>query len=237
MVTMKCEMCGATWTKDDSYKGMEIKCSNCQGRCKCLSNDETESLQFECVDCGLACSAGAERCPACGGKVIAGQGTPRQEVQFPASGQDFLKSWEENLGGHAFSVIISLTACVVAPIFFLRAILWESINSRAFLCFARIDAIMYSLLSIYSVGLLCLFFKRSRQLYTLLPSYFKIRGFVTIIEFAGLILLGEIGDINLMEHIDIKPIVMGIFWCFFWAWYFKRAFHLHSKNPLGKSKR
>ena len=42
MVNMKCEICGEVWTKDDSYVGMEIKCPNCQGRCKCLTDDEKD---------------------------------------------------------------------------------------------------------------------------------------------------------------------------------------------------
>lgn len=237
MVTMKCEMCGAIWTKDDSYKGMVMACPNCQGCCKCLSIDESEQQQFTCAECGLACSAGTERCPACGGKVVSGHRTLYQRVPSAPFDKNFLKSWEGNLGGHAFSVIISLTVSVVAPLFFFLVIPWAEITFREFLWFARIDAIMYSLLSIYAVGLLCLFFKRSRQLCTWLPLYFQIRGFATIIEFVGLILLGEMLDISFGEHINIKSFAMGTFWSFFWAWYFKRAFHVDDTNSIGKSKR
>ena len=70
MVNMKCELCGSIWTKDDSYRGMEIKCPNCQGACKCLISDEEKQECFECSVCGLICPPGSVKCPACGGEVV-----------------------------------------------------------------------------------------------------------------------------------------------------------------------
>jgi len=70
MVNMKCELCGSIWTKDDSYRGMEIKCPNCQGACKCMISDEEKQECFECSVCGLICPPGSVKCPACGGEVV-----------------------------------------------------------------------------------------------------------------------------------------------------------------------
>ena len=225
MINMKCELCGAVWSKDDSYKGMEIRCPNCQGRCKSLSDHELGSVQFECSECGLACPVGTEKCPACGGKVTVQQKVLRQEDASTAE-QDFLKSWEKNLGGHSFSVMVSLTVSILATVFLCLSIPWSEIRSDTFLWFVRIEMIVSSILSICAVGLLCLFFRRSYHLFKWLPSYFKFRGFVVIVDFIGLILLDEVMSSGLSSQIDIKPVIMGTFWCFFWSWYFKRVFRM-----------
>ena len=70
MVNMRCEMCGSVWTKDDSYRGTEIRCANCQGVCKCIPEEQRESESYECAECGLACPKGVAKCPACGGEIV-----------------------------------------------------------------------------------------------------------------------------------------------------------------------
>ena len=225
MINMKCELCGVVWAKDDSYKGMEIRCPNCQGRCKCLSDRELESVQLECPECGLACPVGTEKCPACGSEISVRQKAP-QQADDSTSQQDFLKSWEKNLGGHSFSVIVSLTVTIIATVFSCLSLPWSEIRSSSLLWLVRIEMIASSILSFCAAILLCLFFRHSQLLFKWLPSYFKIRGFVVIADFIGLILLDEMVSSSLSAQIDIKPVIMGAFWCFFWAWYFKRVFRM-----------
>ena len=226
MVNMKCELCGAVWTKTDSYKGMETRCPNCQGRCKCLSDSESELGQSECMECGLVCSAGTKKCPACGGKVVVGR--KHQEEDGSTLDQDFLKSWEKNLGGYSFSVIVSLAISVIVSVFSISSIPWAEIKSSVFLWLVRIEMVVSSALSIFAVSLLCLFFRRSRHLFRWLPSYFKIRGFVVVIDFIALILFDEMMSTGHLAQINIKSVITSAFWSFFWAWYFKRAFRMNA---------
>ena len=97
MVDMKCEMCGAVWTKDDSYRGTEIKCPDCQGVCKCLSDVQQGANGYECAVCGLSCPEGVAKCPACGGEVVESR---RDEGNAPADNEN--KPVESSFGENFF---------------------------------------------------------------------------------------------------------------------------------------
>ena len=125
-----------------------------------------------------------------------------------------------------FSVIVSLAISVVETVVFFSSIPWAAIKSSAFLWLVRIEMSVSLVLSICTMGLLGLFFLRSRRLLRWLPSYFKIRGIVGIIDFIGLMLLDDIMAAGLFARMNIEPVIMGAFWCFLWAWYFKRAFRI-----------
>lgn len=102
MVDMKCEICGATWTKDDSFRGTEIKCPNCQGTCKCLENDQQDADGYECASCGLPCPDGIARCPACGGEVIASLRDVEKEVSDGKEKSGESQFWENFFWGCIF---------------------------------------------------------------------------------------------------------------------------------------
>ena len=95
MVNMKCEICGEVWTKDDSYVGMEIKCPNCQGRCKCLTDDEKDEENLVCSVCGLTCPTRSLKCPACGGDVVVSTKSAKENPSHLSS-QDVTHSFWEN---------------------------------------------------------------------------------------------------------------------------------------------
>ena len=131
MVRMKCEMCGAVWTKDDSYRGTEIRCANCQGKCKCMQEDEPEVVAWECADCGLSCPPGADKCPACGGKVVPAESedAPADSVtKDNATGSSF---WEGFFWGLIFPEQTFLVGIISL---FVRSVKIKSRISFGFVC-------------------------------------------------------------------------------------------------------
>ncbi len=146
MVKFKCEMCGAVWTKDDSYRGMEIRCANCQGACKCLQEDVQETGGYECAECGLACVEGVDKCPACGGKVIASV-RDDEKTPMPSSDDSVSSSFRENF---FWGFVFPVPTLVLGILFLLvRGLRFKRTISLGLICGALLRDLLV-------VGLICL---------------------------------------------------------------------------------
>ena len=117
MVRMKCKLCGAAWTVDDSFSSMEIRCPDCGERCKSEHTEETSGAILKCSECGLICPAESGVCPACGGSVVAvlgdqatSENAPSTPAQNDVSKQNDVSDpyWDNFAWGFVFPVWLFL---------------------------------------------------------------------------------------------------------------------------------
>ena len=211
-----------------SDAGRKAYCATCGNEVMCpFDTSESTTAEKRCEDCGLVCPADVEKCPACGGRVGAYTPEVRQAESKPAAAGDaYLKNWESNLGGHSFSVMISLTSVVLCSAHFIYD------------CLATVDVPMWSFLwwpiafevvvngsmSLLALVLMGMFFSRSRSFVRWLAPYFKTWGWLLLVDFICALIAAAIeygGEAATM--LDVREFSQA-FGCFFWAWYFKRIF-------------
>ena len=205
-------------------------------------------MTITCENCGESVFAdnsfsGTQvRCPNCGEKIKVAHSntdnTPLSENR--SSGDIFLRTWEASLGGHSFSVILSLVTTGLIGAFYLiqcvRTNLFGIEHETLMWWLVLLEVVVNCVISISAFGLLGMFFSKSKLLESFLWRYFKLAGIVLIVDL--LLSLGvvsaEYGD-AVINDFDIRRPIMSAGACFFWAWFFHRI--VDAKNSHKGEKR
>ena len=224
----KCNECGAIYTSMKSDAGRTAYCKQC-GNVMVHSADSAEygDDAAQCEDCGLTCPASIERCPACGGKVVVGKGGEKADKgEASSTGDLYLKKWESNMGGYSFSTILILSSTILLSSGYIYASfkIFDIPTWCASWWLCVFELVANATIGIVALILLGMFFRRSESFTKCIVVYFKVSGWALLVDLVcamGVVALEYGGDVATI--IDIKQFA-NAFWCFFWAWYFKRVY-------------
>lgn len=237
---LTCKVCGATIAVEGYSSGAIIRCSVCRAENEYIDN-VSETLhstdRYECKECGLKCLPGLKTCPACGGSVVFLAPSQQQQSSIEQKcaadenvGSDaFWVNWEKNLGAFSFIVVIGLVLSIIFSAFYNFSLLnvFRETYCMNFLCWVfAFEFVANTIMSIFAIIVLGLFFRRSPCIINLLALYFKLRGSLCIVDLFLVILALEKKSLMLP---DISSSVLSIFWSFFWVWYFKKIFKRHAE--------
>lgn len=234
---LTCKVCGATVAVEGYPRGTIFRCLECGAKNQYTDDGCKESHpknRYECGECGLKCSPDLKECPACGGNIVSV--TPSSISQQTSMerkcttnenvGSDaFIVNWEKNLGGCSFWVVIGLSFSIIFNAFYNFSIIKDGLFEAHSMDFAwwviTFEFVINTILFIFAIILLRLFFHRSYRIITALPLYYKWCGCFHLVD---LLLLLFFAEMNSLMVVDIRSQLGPAVGCFFWAWFFKRRF-------------